>query len=454
MNILYFHSHDTGRSIAPYGYSLETPRLQKLADEGALFLDAHCAAPTCSPSRAALLTGQSAHESGMVSLAHRGGALNFPERHLANFLKGHGFHTAKAGLSHVGLDDESHGYVEVLGEGHRGEEVVERASRFLKEYQKEEPFFLDAGFFETHRHSYGFNQEYHHPGDGDGDPNDIEAPPAHLGMQEDVKRDWKDYANAVTRLDGFYGQILDQLEASGLAEDTLVLVTTDHGVAFPEMKCSLTGRGTGVLLMMRLPHRIREGNKIKALVSHLDVFPTLCDLLKLEPPAWLEGRSLVPLLTGTSRDELHDEIFAEVTFHAAFEPKRSVRSKKWNYIRNFASPYPAILPNCDRGLTKDLWLREGRFAEEVAAEELYDLEQDPGEVHNVASDAVYAEIKAHCREVLAKWMKKTNDPLLSADASVLPDEIIVNTWDQRDPASGDAACLWHAESDWPKVQPL
>src|SRR5512138_3471119 len=99
-NILYIHSHDTGRYIQPYGYTVPTPNLQHLAEQGVLFSNAFCAAPTCSPSRAALLTGQCAHSSGMIGLAHRGFNLNNPAQHLATILHNNGYRTALVGVQH------------------------------------------------------------------------------------------------------------------------------------------------------------------------------------------------------------------------------------------------------------------------------------------------------------------------------------------------------------------
>jgi len=449
MNILYLHSHDTGRVLQPYGYDVQTPALQSLADEGTLFLDAHCAAPTCSPSRAALLTGQTAHEAGMVALSHRGGVLKYPERHLANFLKQKGFQTLKAGISHVGNDDEVQGYLDVAErKGGSGEEIVECACGYLENLESEKPFFLDVGFTETHRRGLGFSPEENTPGDGDGDSDHVH-PPKFLGGHLHVRRDWKDLYNSVERLDNYYGQILSKLAEKGFAEDTLVIATTDHGVAFPDMKCSLTSRGTGVLLILRAPRGLGKGKKIKTMVSHKDLFPTICELLNAEKPTWLEGKSLVPLLSDPEEKDLHDVIFSEVTFHAAFEPKRSVRSKQWNYIRNFATPHAAILPNCDDGLTKQLWLRENHFASDVPTEELYDLTADPKETLNLAENPEHKEIKFGLKAKLYEWMKRTNDPLLLPDPLVLPSSLTVNPWDQLHPGN-ELACEWD-RSEWQKV---
>src|SRR5947199_3399394 len=113
-NILYLHSHDTGRYIQPYGYAVRTLNLQKLAEESVLFRQAFDAAPTCSPSRAALLTGQCPHKNGMLGLAHRGFALNNYEQHLLHWLRPHGYRSTLIGVQHIANDSAMIGYDEVV----------------------------------------------------------------------------------------------------------------------------------------------------------------------------------------------------------------------------------------------------------------------------------------------------------------------------------------------------
>src|SRR4051794_36763661 len=113
-NILYLHSHDTGRYIQPYGYDVPTPNLQKLASEGILFRQAYDAAPTCSPSRASLLTGHCPHNNGMLGLAHRGFALNDYRQHLAHTLRPYGYQSTLIGIQHIAMDPRTIGYDQVL----------------------------------------------------------------------------------------------------------------------------------------------------------------------------------------------------------------------------------------------------------------------------------------------------------------------------------------------------
>ena len=117
-NILYIHSHDTGRYIQPFGHAMPTPNFQRLAEQGVLFRQAFCANPTCSPSRAALLTGQWPHSCGMLGLAHRGFRLNDYSHHLVQTLKKAGYTTALSGFQHVGrppaADPSEIGYDEIF----------------------------------------------------------------------------------------------------------------------------------------------------------------------------------------------------------------------------------------------------------------------------------------------------------------------------------------------------
>jgi arylsulfatase A-like enzyme len=207
------------------------------------------------------------------------------------------------------------------------------------------------------------------------------------------------------------GLILQALEEQELREKTLVICTTDHGIAFPRMKCNLHDSGTGVFLMMRGPGGFEGGKVIDAMTSHLDIFPTICDLLQIERPAWLEGESLLPLVRG-EQEQIHDTLFMCVNYHASYEPLRAVRTERWKYIRRFDERVSPILPNCDDGETKTLWMKYGWKARKPETEMLYDLFFDPGEVRNLADDAEYHEVLADMRDRLETWMRITADPLL------------------------------------------
>lgn len=397
-NILYIHSHDTGRYVQPYGHAIPTPNIQRLAEEGVLFRQAFCAAPTCSPSRAALLTGQSAHSSGMIGLAHRGFSLKDYNQHILHTLRKVGYRSFLSGVQHIARDPKVIGYDQILTT--RGNEAASAAVRFLSDGPPQ-PFFLSVGFNVTHRRF---------PEPIEDDPRYC-LPPAPLPDTPQTRYDMAAFKASARIFDRYVGEVIQALERSGLSENTLIICTTDHGIAFPYMKCNLTDHGIGVMLIVKGPGGFTGGRVIEAMVSQIDIFPTICDLLEIEHPPWLEGKSMMPLIRGDA-EEINEEIFAEVTYHAAYEPQRAVRTKRWKYIRRFDDRTRPVLPNCDDSPSKDMWLRHGWRDHYVAQEQLYDLIFDPNEACNLAGDPSVSDVLEEMRERLRRWMEATDDPLL------------------------------------------
>ena len=409
-NILYIHSHDTGRYVQPYGYAVPTPNIQRLAEEGIVFRKAFSAAPTCSPSRASLLTGQYPHRSGMLGLAHRGFSLNDYGQHLLHTLRKAGYYSALIGEEHLAKDRRAMGYDTVIGiEGFYATVVAPAAIQLLTNGPRQ-PFFLSVGFFETHR-------VFMKP----GSPDDTKyaRPPAPLPDTPETRRDIAAFKASAGDLDWGMGAVLDALESSGLAEETLVICTTDHGIAFPRMKANLTDHGIGVMLIMRGPGGFAGGQVRDAMVSHLDIYPTICDLLQIERPHWLQGTSLLPLIRGEV-EQLHDALFAEVTYHAAYEPMRAVRTNRWKYIRRFDHHLGPVLANCDDSPSKDVLMANGWKERPRPLEQLYDLIFDPSEEQNVADDLSVAVTLEEMRTRLDDWMRDTNDPLLRGPVPAPP----------------------------------
>lgn len=412
-NILYLHSHDTGRYIQPYGLGLRSPNLQRLAESGVTFRRAFCAAPTCSPSRASLLTGQSAHNSGMLGLAHRGFSLNNPGQHLATTLRDAGYDTVLAGTQHVTKGDPTElGYTQVKADTHDDTDVrvraaVETIQQAAK--QPDRPFFLDAGFFETHRPFPNAPEEAAR----------YMAPPPELPDTPRVRQDMAEYQRMLTDLDNAYGKILDALDASGLADNTLVIATTDHGIAFPWMKCNLTDRGTGVLLVMRGPGGFTGGQVNDALISQIDLYPTICDLVGTERPGWLQGNSMLPLMRGET-DAIRDELFAEVTYHAAYEPQRMIRTERHTLIRRFGDRRKPVLPNIDDSPSREEVIEAG-YAETTWPElQLFDNILDPQQRSNLADSPEHRGLRDDLYNRLERWMKETDDPLRLGDVPIPP----------------------------------
>ena len=402
-NIVYIHSHDSGRYLQPFGHAVPTPNLQRLAAEGVLFRRAFSAAPTCSPSRAALLTGQCPHRNGMLGLAHRGFSMNDYGKHILHTLRPAGYRSVLAGLQHIAAKPEMIGYDEVLRpKTTAAADVAPGAVEFLNR-RHNEPFFLDVGFFETHR-------EYPSPTPAD-DPR-YTLPPVPIPDTPQTRLDMAGFHASARNLDNAVGKVLDALDREGLTGNTIIISTTDHGVSFPLMKCNLEDSGWGVSLIMRGQGGFSGGKVCDALISQIDVFPTLCDLAGVPHPDWLEGKSFLPIIHGEAT-EIHDEVFAEVTYHAAYEPKRAVRTQRWKYIRRYGDKHTPVLPNCDDGPSKSLWLEYGWKNMFLPDESLYDLIFDPTEQHNLAADAALMPVLTEMRDRLDRWMRRTQDPLLN-----------------------------------------
>jgi arylsulfatase A-like enzyme len=419
-NILYLHSHDTGRYIQPYGHQVPTPNIQRLADQGMLFREAFCAAPTCSGSRACLLTGQWAHSNGMTGLAHRGWTLNDYNQHIVHTLREAGYWSGLVGEQHLSVDPEILGYDHVADiDTTRVESVAPAAVALLRKHPAQ-PFFLSVGFFETHREYF--------PSTSIRDSL-YSLPPNNLPDTPETRQDMASYKASARSLDQGVGAVLNALDEHDIADDTLVILTTDHGLAFPGAKATLTDRGIGVLLIMRGPGGFHGGRVSEALVSQIDLYPTICELVGLDCPDFLQGRSILPVMR-KEVDEVNDAIFAELTYHAAYEPQRAIRTKRWKYVRRFGERELPVLANIDDGPTKDLFLAEGWGERPLAHEALYDLLFDPAESHNLADEPSHRGVLAELQGRLEAWMRETDDPLLDGDVDP-PPGAVVNDPDAR-----------------------
>jgi N-sulfoglucosamine sulfohydrolase len=369
-----------------------------------LFREAFCAAPTCSGSRASLLTGLYCHNNGMLGLAHRGWKLNDYGQHWVHTLRLAGYHSVLIGEQHISIDPGVIGYDEVVPvDSNHAEYVAPLTIETLRDASAAEPWFLSVGFFETHRDFFA--------------PTSVRdslysLPPANLPDVLATRKDMAAFKASARSLDQGVGAILHALHDFDLVENTLVICTTDHGIAFPGAKATLFDRGIGVMMIVRGPSGFTGGKVVDAPVSHLDVFPTLCELAEVDCPDWLHGSSLMPLVRGEV-DRLHEAIFAETTFHAAYQPQRAVRTERWKYIRRFDDyPHP-ILANCDDSETKDLLIEAGWGEQAVPEEQLYDLILDPQEGRNRSAEPNCAAALEEMRARLDAWMQETEDPLLA-----------------------------------------
>lgn len=406
-DILFFTCHDLGRHLGCYGRStVNSPALDALAATGVKLDLAFCTAPQCSPSRASLHAGRYPHAAGVLGLAHPPFDWRLPpqERHLAHLLKERGYATALVGMQHL----IAHGRAEELGYERvlpvaPAPEAAEAAVALLRELAGDRPFYLEVGFEEPHR-PYDF---------GGARPDDslgIEVP-SYLPDGPEARQDLAAFQGAIRAMDAGVGRVLGGLRELGLEDDTWIIFTADHGAALPRAKGTLYDPGIEVALLMRRPAGgVNGGRSFGELISNVDVVPTLLDGLGLPPPDNLHGRSFWPLL----RDAPYRpraEVFAEKTFHTAYEPMRGVRTATHKYIVNLEVGTAVDVPaDVRESPVYPLLIQKlGRVRDHV---ELYDLTTDPWERTNIAGQPEQAEVEADLRRRLLDWMHETQDPLL------------------------------------------
>lgn len=432
MNVLLIHTHDTGKFLSPYGYKVPSEKLEEFSGDALVFRNAYCASPTCSPSRACLMTGMYAHNNGMLALSQRGTDITNLKGHLANYLKENNYHTVLCGVQHerkfwrpLSLAKEASedlGYLENISSDfsdiQNDTDLLQwdirnsqRVIDFLEQNPKDRPFFLSYGMHATHR-------EYPRLDAADLEiinPDHIQLPP-NAYDNEDNRYDTACLHKSIRSFDTCFQNVIDALKHNGLYDDTIIIYTTDHGLANPFAKCGLTDQGIGIALIIRAPgHPVSYGAVTDSLVSNVDIFPTLCQLLGLPVPSNIQGKSFKKLFTDL-KYELQDCIYAEVNFHTSYEPQRCIRTKRYKYIKYYDESWTKYnLSNMDESCVKDLLMETGMAEKQKPMEALYDLYYDSGEKDNLADNPEYTNILKELKEKLEEWRLKTKDKILSLE---------------------------------------
>ncbi len=428
-NFLYINTHDTGRHISPYGFQVNTPSLLNLAKDGTLFTKAYSCAPTCSPSRAAMLTSTMPHTNGMMGLAQRGFSLVDPKQHLASYLSQKGFETAICGIQHeVGwyfdIDKSAlHeiGYENILTNSADQFEKenyhlwdrknAETLSDWFKKRKSDKPFMVSYGLHSTHRPYPNKVAE------------NIDAryvnPAFPFDSNEITRKDQSQFLTSAQSADENIGIIIKTIKELGLYENTVILFTTDHGLALPYHKCNLRDDGIGVSMIFRHPTK-GQGKVIDNIISQLDVFPTICDVLEIEKPSYLTGVSFIEMLDNEQL-ETRTEVFAESNFHTSYEPIRCVRTQRYKYVKYFDLTWDKLnLSNIDEAKPKEYLLENGLQNLTKDMEAFYDCLYDPSEKNNLIDNKSYQPIINDLKERLQAHLLSTNDPILNGEIEVKP----------------------------------
>lgn len=409
-NIVVVICHDLGQHLACYGAKdVRSRHIDDFAEKGIRFANSFCTAPQCSPSRAALWTGRFPHSNGVVGLTHGGFAndLHPQERHLAQILGDGGYETHLFGHQHEARRAERCGHHRMHKAGSCAE-VADGFEEFLAEQTRESNrFFAEVCFQEPHR-------PFNHSDVEAKDPQSLTVP-AWLPDIPEVRQDLADLEASVCSADKAFGRILEAIGRSGIAGDTIIAFTADHGIAFPHAKMTLYDPGIQVPFIIRVPGA-QAGITRREMISNVDVLPTLLDLIGMPATSNLHGRSFKGLITGEGCVP-RDCIFAEKTYHTYYDPMRAIRTERWKLIANFENaPWQETSPDYHNNAKSYV---EVSKALEVPYSvqyhpplELFDLENDPHEQTNLAEDPKHDDIRKDLMRRLRRWMEKTEDPLL------------------------------------------
>jgi len=428
-NILLIVSEDNGPELGCYGDTYaRTPVLDRLAAQGVRFDRAYVPYSVCSPSRACFLTGLYPHQNGQIGLATHKFAMygNIPS--MPSYLKDHGYFTGIIGKLHVNPADAFPFDFKKIGSANfgKGQRDMKKYAAAAAEFFAEagtRPFFLSINYpdahFPLHRQDHGLPEK---PLTG----KDVKPLPW-VGADSPRLREFTaDYYNSLARLDAGVGMLLDALDKTGKRENTLVFYIGDHGAQFSRGKCGVLEASLRVPLIAQGPG-VKAGHATDALVSTLDLLPTMLAAVGLKVPAALPGMPLQPLLAGATRGG-HRHILGYTNGSAPrlFYPQLSIRDARYRLVYNPLHGRTNLFAECYLNQFNPHFAA-GTKASEVAAApaavrqayatfltpppfELYDLDADPNEFANLAGQPVHREAQDRLWQAMKTWQRQTRDP--------------------------------------------
>ena len=415
-NVLWLIAEDFGPHLGCYGTrEVWTPNLDRLAAEGVRYTRFFTTAPVCSPSRSAFMTGMYQTTIGAHNhRSHRDDGYALPKgvRLLTEWLRDAGYFTAnlrelpaRCGFKGTGKMDWNFTPPSKPFDSDRWSD--------LKAHQ---PFYAQINFQETHR---AFRAPRR------ADPAKVELPPW-TPDHPVAREDWAKYLDSATELDRKIGRVLEQLEADGLADTTVIVFFADNGQAHVRGKQFCYDEGLLVPLIIRWPKafpppaHFRPGTVDSRLLEAIDLAPTMLDIAGAKVPAGMQGRSFLGPRAAPpkqyvfgARDRCDETVFRF----------RTVRDSRYRYIRNFTPDRPFLQPNEYKARQYPVWTllprlhAEGKLtpaqaflcAPTMPAEELYDLLTDPYEIHNLAQSPAHQPVRIRLRRVLDDWIAATHD---------------------------------------------
>lgn len=462
-NILWLTTEDMGPYIPPFGDStIETPNLSRLAAEGIIYPRFFSTSGVCAPSRAAIATGmypsgiganhmRTSSYSQVTGLPPYEAVPPAEVRMMSELLRMNGYYCTNNSKTDYQFKEPVTAWDENGNFAH------------WRNRAEGQPFFSIFNFTVTHESGlfepYGMRKNefrFYEAGDTsfqtgawNGKTTTEETPmhvsqdldfsiPPYLPQTDSVRRDmWKVYNN-IAEMDRELGAVLDQLEADGLLDNTIIFFYGDHGGPMPRQKRLIYDSGLNTPLIVRFPGKQRAGTSDGQLLSFIDLAPTVLSLIGVEPPAYMDGRAWLGEHDAPGeREYIHA---AADRFDGFTDAIRAVRDKQFKYIRNYRPEQGYYLPVTYREqiptMRELLRMRDAGtlneyqmqwFRESKPGEELFDLENDPHELHNIAEDAQYGDKLKELSDEMDRWLAEIGDQ------PNLPErELILQLWDGQE----------------------
>ncbi len=409
-NFIIFIADDAAwNDSGAYGNNaIQTPTINRLAQEGMVFTNAFVTTSSCSPSRCSIMTGMYPHNTGAPELH-----MPLPDDRalFAGELQKAGYYTVSAGKWHLGPPRNEFDSIYAVRDPSGAIDWV----RAIKNRPKGKPFFLWLASIDPHR-PYEENI-IPHP----HDPARVIVPP-YLPDNDSTRKDMALYYDEIARLDSNMEKVLEELDRQGETDNTVIIYMSDNGRPFPGCKTRMLDDGLKTPFIVRWPNQVKPGSVSQSLVSSIDIAPTFCALAHIDPIPQFQGVSFATVLEDPVK-EVRDHVIGEHNWHDYQAHERAVRTKDFLYIRN-AFPELNASPPADavRSITYQEMIRlyHNRelqdqfmdcFVAPRPAEELYEVESDPYDSKNIIHDQAYRQKLLEMRKILDQWIEQTNDSI-------------------------------------------
>lgn len=413
-NIVWVITEDICPELGCYGYPLiQTPNIDSFASEGVLYTNTYTTGSVCSASRSALITGM--YQTSIDAQNHRshrkdGYKLPAPVKPITDYFRDAGYFTVNGAVNAKGIS----------GSGKTDYNFNSDKKYFdgsdWNQRKPGQPFFAELMIYITHRSPAwkGIVQK-HQP---QIDPDKVVLPSYYPNVAI-AREDWATYLESIQLMDEYFGIIMQRLKDEGLAENTLVIFISDHGRCMVRDKQFIYDGGIHIPFIMRWPGHLKAGEVNSDLISAIDISATVLKVAGIEPPAYMEGHSILGKHV-KKRDYI---IAARDRMDETVDMMRCVRTKQFKYIKNYMPERPYMQPNKYKeteypvwNLMKEMYAKgeltpaQAKFCTPTKpAEELYDVVADPDEINNLAYLPEYKNTLEKMRGILEQWIKKTGD---------------------------------------------